>query len=88
MSFLEPSAGRGFKSRPRLHIFKRAYRSVHRDLLHICCTGNFLFESLHRFRHDTSDGFDVVPLRRLNVFVAKDRLNHLVGDSEFVQVRG
>ena len=68
--------------------FSSTCGSVHRDLLHICCTSNFCFQPLHRLGHHARHRLDVASLRRLNVFVAQDRLDHLVRDSEFVQVRG
>ena len=46
--------------------FSEAYESVHRNLLHICCTNNFFCQTLHRLGHHARHRLDVTPLRRCN----------------------
>jgi hypothetical protein len=69
-------------------IFSRVYRSVHRDLLHNCCTSYFCFQLLHGVGHDLGYRLDVASLRRAHIFVAQNCLDHLVRHSEFMKVSG
>ena len=62
--------------------------STDRNLLHICCTSYFCFQLLHGVRHYPRHGLDIAPLRRADIFVTQDCLDHFVRHSEFVQIRG
>jgi hypothetical protein len=64
----------------------QSFQTLTDQFTETCCTSaaqTIFFQPLDRTGHHARHRLDVAPLHRLIVFMAQDRLNHLVWDSEF-----